>query len=129
MGFITYQHHTHPNVAWFDKQEEWASAPRQLNSTVHIVFPAVINALFLYIMEHSAHHVNPIIPLYRLRGCQAALAAAVRHYVWSPKQCLDTFARCKLYDYENHQWQDFDGVPTSAPSLAGQFELGNGVLT
>jgi hypothetical protein len=26
---------------------------------------------------------------------------------------LDTMRRCKLYDFDNHRWLDFDGKPTT----------------
>ena len=28
---------------------------------------------------------------------------------------IATMRACKLYDYEKHQWLDFDGIPTAPP--------------
>jgi hypothetical protein len=31
---------------------------------------------------------------------------------------MDVVQRCKLYDFANHQWQDFDGKVTAHVALA-----------
>jgi hypothetical protein len=32
---------------------------------------------------------------------------------WTPRSFLDRLRACKLYDYTQRQWLDFDGNPTS----------------
>jgi omega-6 fatty acid desaturase (delta-12 desaturase) len=31
----------------------------------------------------------------------------------TPRAYMDIVRRCKLFDYENHRWTDFDGTPTT----------------
>ncbi len=118
MGFFTYQHHTHPEIPWFDRHEEWSFVRGQLYGTAHVVFPSWLGSLLLNIMEHTAHHVDPLIPLYRLRTSQAMLAECARRHLWTLRGCLSVFSSCKLYDFQQHQWLDFHGMGTSATGLA-----------
>ena len=30
---------------------------------------------------------------------------------------FETLRTCRLFDYENHRWLDWDGTPTTAPLL------------
>jgi omega-6 fatty acid desaturase (delta-12 desaturase) len=73
-------------------------------------------------MEHTAHHVDTQVPLYRLRRAQSLLEQAcagdvpVQRFSWSYfRRCV---AACKLYDYERHAWLDFDGTVTAVVPLA-----------
>ena len=113
IGFVTFHHHTHPLAVWFDKRETWTSAKAQIHGTLHVVPPCYINALLLYILEHPAHHVDPGLPLYRLKGAQAALDSVSMRYRWSLRECAEIFRICRLYDYEKQQWLDYDGKPLS----------------
>jgi omega-6 fatty acid desaturase (delta-12 desaturase) len=78
-------------------------------------------ALLHYIMEHTAHHVDMTIPLYRLKAAQAMLEEkmpgriVVQPFTW--RWYFDTVRRCKLYDYQARCWTDFSGRQTT-PSLA-----------
>ncbi|MBI3880421.1 MAG: fatty acid desaturase [Verrucomicrobia bacterium] len=124
MGFITYQHHTHPAVAWFAREEEWSYWETQIGATVHIRFPRFINLAAHNILEHTAHHACTGIPLYRLNSAQNALERRLvdRFPVvrWTLRGYFDTLRRCKLYDYERHVWLDFKGRPTSPPTVHGR---------
>jgi omega-6 fatty acid desaturase (delta-12 desaturase) len=84
--------------------------------------PVCLNALLHHALEHTAHHVNPSIPCYRLSSAQRALEAryptevplrriTVRRYYEITKQC-------QLYDARRHQWVTFDAV--GAARLAQQ---------
>ena len=119
MGFVIYVQHTHPEVAWFDKREEWQKRLGFITTTVNVVVPKRVGQILHDILEHGAHHVNTGVPLYRVREAQAALKAAVpqlaRVYVLSWKRYWATVRACKLYDYANHQWLDFKGRVTAAP--------------
>ncbi len=121
IGFATYQHHTHPAVAWFAREEEWSFWESQIEDTVHIRFPRFINAAMHNILEHTAHHACVGIPLYRLNEAQNALEERLAGHIqmvdWTPRDYVHTLRCCKLYDYERHQWLDFDGQPTAPPAI------------
>jgi acyl-lipid omega-6 desaturase (Delta-12 desaturase) len=123
MGFVVFVHHTHPDIAWFTKRQEWQRYRAYLTSTVHVRFPFGIDRLMHNIMEHNAHHVNPRIPMYKLRGAQKALqerfAGEFSAYKLDWRGYLDVVRRCKLYDYVNHAWLDYRGQVTSRVTLVG----------
>ncbi len=118
MGLVILLHHTHPKVRWFETKEEWSFYQAQVSGTVHVVFPKWIGLLLCNIMEHTAHHVDPKIPLYRLRDAQRAIEARfgdeviVTHF--RLQDAIEICQRCRLYDYERKQWLDWHGNPTSA---------------
>lgn len=70
-----------------------------------------------HIMDHTAHHVDPRIPMYNLPRQQAALEQAYPESIavanWSFESFYKTLRTCQLYDYENHRWMRFDGTPTT----------------
>jgi acyl-lipid omega-6 desaturase (Delta-12 desaturase) len=124
MGFLIYLHHTHPRVAWFDTRREWSLRAAQLRQAIHVAFPSSVDALLHHIMDHTAHHVDTLVPLQQLPRAQALLEGAypeevpVQPFSWSYfRRCVAT---CKLYDYQRHRWLDFNGhvtaeVPLRAP--------------
>ena len=69
-------------------------------------------------MEHTAHHVDPRVPLYNLSKAQTVLCELYGQDLlkmdFSLFNFLSTMKKCKLYDYENHLWLDFEGPPTSS---------------
>ncbi len=119
MGFVIYVQHTHPEVAWFDKRDEWQKRLGFITTTVNVVVPKRMGEILHDILEHGAHHVNTGVPLYRLRAAQTALKNAVpqlaRVYVLTWKRYCATVRTCKIYDYANHRWMDFKGHVTAAP--------------
>lgn len=119
MGWVIYVQHTHPEVAWFDRREEWQAKFGFITTTVNVVVPKSLGRVLHDILEHGAHHVNTGVPLYRLRAAQAALKNAVpqlaRVYVLNWKRYWSTVRACKLYDYANHRWLDFKGRVTASP--------------
>jgi omega-6 fatty acid desaturase (delta-12 desaturase) len=116
IGFVVYVHHTHIRVSWHDDKALWAKAQPFVSTTVHLTFPLRMGALMHHIMEHTAHHVDMSIPLYRLRQAQAKLEALlpgriiVQPFSWS--WYFKTAQLCKLYDFKRHCWTDFSGNPT-----------------
>ena len=44
MGFVIYVQHTHPEVAWFDKREEWQKRLGFITTTVNVVVPKRMGA-------------------------------------------------------------------------------------
>ncbi|MGC1274651.1 MAG: fatty acid desaturase [Planctomycetaceae bacterium] len=117
MAFSTFQHHTHPNVPWYDDEEEWSFFKGQVRSGVHVRLPRTVEVLLHNIMDHTAHHVDQKIPLYNLPGQQRRLEAAYPDDVtispWEFFAFGRTLMKCQLYDYENHRWLKFDGTPTT----------------
>jgi acyl-lipid omega-6 desaturase (Delta-12 desaturase) len=121
MAFVTIQHHTHSRVAWFDSKEEWSFFSGQVEGTVHVRLPRWLEIFYHNILEHTAHHVDPGIPLYNLAQPQRALELAYPGSViiqpTSLGQLSRTLRACKLYDYRRHCWLDFNGRPTGDPIL------------
>jgi omega-6 fatty acid desaturase (delta-12 desaturase) len=121
MGFVIYVQHTHPEVAWFRSKREWRWFQAQVRSTPHVLLPGGVSTLLHNIMEHTAHHLDTRVPLRHLKAAQHALESAfhdeLRVYHWSWRQFTDVRRRCKLYDYHQHCWLDFDGRATTPPIL------------
>ena len=118
IGFVVYVHHTHPGVAWYEDKKAWAAAQPFVSTTVHLTFRSAMGRVLHNIMEHTAHHVDMSVPLYRLRAAQALLERELRgHIVVQPFSWhwyADTARRCKLYDFALGRWTDFAGRPTSS---------------
>jgi len=118
IGFVVYVHHTHTGVAWYDDKKSWAAAQPFVSTTVHLTFRSIMGRVLHNIMEHTAHHVDMSVPLYRLREAQALLEDKLKgHIVIQPfswRWYVETTRRCKLYDFESHRWTDFSGHPTTA---------------
>jgi omega-6 fatty acid desaturase (delta-12 desaturase) len=121
MGSVIYFHHTHPDLAWYDDPDEWEAARNDASTTVLITLPFRTGAVLHHIMEHPAHHLDVRIPLYRLEAAQRHLDAQPTHILrqrLTLQHMRNCTRRCKLYDYEAHQWTDFAGRGTSEPHLA-----------
>ena len=116
LGFVTYLQHTHPSIPWFRDLEQWNFFTGQVLGTTHTEFRHGIDRLIYNIMEHTAHHVDPRIPLYHLAEAQKKIDAKhspVRHHF-----TFRTFryiqSVCQLYDFQQHCWLSFAGAPTSS---------------
>jgi omega-6 fatty acid desaturase (delta-12 desaturase) len=117
IGFVVYVHHTHVGVAWYEDKRTWAAAQPFVSTTVHLTFRSMMGRWLHHIMEHTAHHVDMSVPLYRLKQAQTLLEGklpgriVVQPFSW--RWYADTARRCKLYDFEARCWTDFSGRPTS----------------
>lgn len=117
IGFVVYVHHTHTAVSWHDERTAWSRASPFVSTTVHLTFPLSIGAVLHHIMEHTAHHVDMSIPLYRLKNAQSLLEErlpgriVVQPFSW--RWYFETARDCKLYDFARHCWTDYAGRPTS----------------
>ena len=122
IGFVVYVHHTHTRVAWHEDKRSWAAAQPFVSTTVHLTFRSRLGAALHHIMEHTAHHVDMSVPLYRLKAAQRLLEERLRgHIVIQPfswRWYADTARRCKLYDFQQQCWTDFGGKRTSEPLAA-----------
>jgi omega-6 fatty acid desaturase (delta-12 desaturase) len=120
MAFAIFQHHNHPRAVWYAVREEWDFFAGQVESTVHAQMPRWLEWISAFIMQHTAHHVNRRIPLYRLSESQRHLERAYTDQIiiepWSFNALGKTLERCKLYDYENHRWLNFEGRQTIGPN-------------
>jgi omega-6 fatty acid desaturase (delta-12 desaturase) len=119
IGFVVYVHHTHVRVSWHDDRGAWSKAQPFVSTTVHLTFPLSIGALMHHIMEHTAHHLDMSVPLYKLKQAQAKLEELlpgriiVQPFSW--KWYFQTAHACKLYCFEKACWTDYAGNPTSTP--------------
>ena len=121
MGAIVLVHHTHPSVPWYGDVADWSYYAGQVQSTVHIELPRPVELVLHNIMEHTAHHADPRVPLYNLEKAQRNLEDAYgEHIVVVPFTAAGFFhvmRTCRLFDYEQHRWLDWDGTPTTGPLL------------
>jgi omega-6 fatty acid desaturase (delta-12 desaturase) len=117
IGFVVYAHHTHTAVTWYENKTEWTQAQPYVTTTVHLIFRFKIGALMHHIMEHTAHHLDAGIPLYRLKDAQKFLEThlpgriVIQNFSWA--WYFKTAHLCKLYDFKAKRWLDFHGNPTS----------------
>ena len=122
IGFVVYVHHTHLGVAWYEDKPAWSKAHPFVSTTVHLTFRSPMGSVLHHIMEHTAHHVDMSVPLYRLKRAQKLLEGklpgriVVQPFSW--RWYADTARRCKLYDYQARCWTDYAGRPTSTPIAA-----------
>jgi omega-6 fatty acid desaturase (delta-12 desaturase) len=118
LSCVTYIQHTHPDVRWFDDPEEWSFFASQVQGTVRVALPGVAGTvLFHNVLEHTAHHVDQSIPIYRLAAAQRTLDETfpgnVVQYPFTFRHLHRITATCQLYDYRAHRWLDFSGRPTT----------------
>ena len=117
IGFVVYVHHTHRDIAWYADKAAWSAASPFVSTTVHLTFRSAISQVLHHILEHTAHHVDMSVPLYRLRKAQALLERKLAgHIVVQPfswRWYAATARDCKLYDFTAGAWTDFSGRRTS----------------
>jgi omega-6 fatty acid desaturase (delta-12 desaturase) len=121
IGFVVYLHHTNPGIAWFKNRQEWQRKRAYLTATARVRFPFGIDRLMHNIMEHNAHHLNPGIPMFRLRAAQRVLQdrfPGLCDYRLNWRTYMDAVRRCKLYDFTEHAWLDFRGQVTARVEFA-----------
>ena len=101
---------------------DWARAQPFISTTVHLTFPLRFGAVLHHIMEHTAHHLDMSIPLYRLRSAQKMLEdllpqrIVIQRFSW--RWYFETARRCKLYDFTRRCWTAYSGTATSEPAPA-----------
>jgi omega-6 fatty acid desaturase (delta-12 desaturase) len=121
IGFVVYVHHTHVDVSWHEERTGWSKASPFVSTTVHLTFPFNIGALMHHIMEHTAHHLDMSIPLYKLKQAQSKLEELlperiiVQPFSWS--WYVQTARDCKLYDFKTDSWMTYDGKVTSPRAM------------
>ena len=117
-GFTVFIHHTHPDVPWIENEQKTQRLTASTTST-RWLFPSWFTFLTHNVFDHSVHHWNPRVPCYNATRASERLQELCGGQLitvhFSFKYLNEVLRRCKLYDYENHRWLDFDGVPTSTP--------------
>ncbi|HJW41907.1 MAG TPA: fatty acid desaturase [Rhizomicrobium sp.] len=120
ISFVTVIQHTGPRVKWSMPTGRPSTPAQKLHGTVRIRFPEMFDVLFHRLMQHSAHHLNPIIPMYSLKAAQRSLEESHGEEVisvrWTPAYHMQLVRSCKLYDTERDCWCDFDFQPTTPPA-------------
>lgn len=111
--------HTHRNVPWFKGTLDRRGDAAAEYCSTNLTLPPVLSKLVHHVFAHSVHHAHPGVPCYHVPEAQACLDAmlgdrAVREPM-TVRGLIDTLNTCKLYDFEKHQWLDFDGNPTTKP--------------
>ncbi len=121
MGLTVFLQHTHPEVKWFRTEEESHSDSNLGEAMVVVSTPRWYDIISHNTMHHPAHHVNPMIPWYRLRVAQARLSDVMGNSLirerLGPKLVFDLTRRCQLYDYDTRGWLNFAGRPTAQPTM------------
>ncbi len=119
MSASIYLQHTHPDIIWFDKEEDWSFYGAQIRGTTYIILPRLLQKvlpIYQDVMAHTAHHAFMSVPIYNVAEAQAALLKCygddVIQYKLSLRRYLEIVRRCKLMDTERKCWVDFAGRPT-----------------
>jgi acyl-lipid omega-6 desaturase (Delta-12 desaturase) len=119
MAFVTWPQHTQPQLRWYDRREEWTAWRGHVAGTAHVRWPGPLAWAFLQIFTHTAHHLDRRVPLYALARHQALIEfvapAAVVRTSASWALWRDLFRTCRLYDYREHAWLDWDGRVLARP--------------
>ena len=114
IAFFVYLHHTHPNIPYFKTRDEWSFAVGGLRCSTVIRMSQLYEILTHNIMIHIPHHVDFRVPFYNLKAAYADLHAEynehITEYKFSWRQVWHIFTNCKLFDYENKTWHNFDCV-------------------
>ncbi|SMP75010.1 fatty acid desaturase family protein [Noviherbaspirillum suwonense] len=115
-GASLYLMHNNRRIPWFREGQDRTGFPPERCST-HLVLPKLVSKLVNNVYSHAAHHAHPGIPCYHLYEAQLHLNRLVGNRAvveqMSLRNIIATMRACKLYDYERHQWLDFDGKPTT----------------
>lgn len=119
-GASLYLMHNNRRIPWFKIGEDRSNFPPERCST-NLMLPRLVSKLVNNVYSHSAHHAHAGIPCYNLYDAQLHLNSLIGDKLviepMSLKGLIATMNACKLYDYDNHQWLDFDGKPT-APRIS-----------
>jgi omega-6 fatty acid desaturase (delta-12 desaturase) len=117
IGFVVFFNHTHPSIVWYDGRDGWSPFVASVHATMRLSFPRWTRLFASQIMNHPAHHVDPRIPLARLRAAEERLEQLVPGQIvtqeWSVAELCRILRVCRLYDFESRRWTDYDGTPTS----------------
>jgi len=121
IGYGALLNHTHPAVPWFARRDEWSYYIGQIHCTVHMGVPRWMIFFITDVGRHGAHHVEPRIPIWGLKQAEQRVVADAGSEIvlerWTLAKHRVILRRCRLYDYDQHRWLDYDGRPTTLPLL------------
>ena len=129
-GGALYLMHTHPAIPWFEGGQGRAGGAAVQYCATDLSMPAAVSKLVHHVFSHSVHHAHPGVPCYLVPQAQRRLnellgARAVSEPL-SWRRVVATLKTCKLYDFERHQWLDFQGRPTTPPLTPGSVDTQRG---
>ncbi|MBY0379319.1 MAG: fatty acid desaturase [Burkholderiales bacterium] len=114
ISLVVYLHHTHPDIPFFDERNEWNFTIGALYCTTVIRTNWLIEKITHDILIHTPHHVDVRIPFYRLKPAFIGIKTHYSQYLHEYKLDIATlkniFKTCKLYDYKNHIWYNFNQI-------------------
>ena len=116
VGVVEFAQHTHPDVGWFRRVADKPQFAESELVSVHLRTPAILGFLIHNALDHPVHHVHARVPCYRLRQAQEDLNTLLGNravidtcsFSWFVK----TMRICKVFDFANQRWLDFDGKTT-----------------
>jgi acyl-lipid omega-6 desaturase (Delta-12 desaturase) len=124
-GFALFVQHTDPRIPWFNGAVDRNAEGRTELLSVHLVVPRLMGWFYHDVFSHPVHHLHPKIPCYHAFQAQTLLDARLGPAAVVSRLglhwFLDTTRRCKLYDWDNHQWLAFDGTPTAERQRVARF--------
>jgi len=116
ISFLTIAQHTGPATHWIMPTGRPSTYEEKVRGTVHVGFPEPLDWFLHRVWQHVAHHVNPIVPLYALKGAEVEVIAESKVKVvverWTPLYHWRLTRDCKLYDPVEDRWCDFHFQPT-----------------
>ena len=123
ISFVTIVQHTGPNARWTMPTGRPSTHRQKMRGTVHVGFPEPLDWFFHRVMQHLVHHVNPMVPLYLLKGGEKTVIAREADVPvierWTPFYHWRIVRDCKLYDPTRDGWCDFHFMPTGARTPPG----------
>jgi omega-6 fatty acid desaturase (delta-12 desaturase) len=108
----TLMHHTSEEIP-FLKSGDWNVNASKLLMTTDYKYPKWLHFLTHNITIHTAHHVAPKVPFYRLFDAQKSIKQAypgmLREKPFAWKDLYVAVTRCHLYDYDSGFYEPFAG--------------------
>ena len=111
-GWLFFIQHQFEETTW-EKAEGWDFQVAALLGSSYYALPRILNWFTGNIGLHHIHHLNSMIPNYRLQDCLAAspeLKSINRLTLSDSLRC----ARLKLWDEDQHRLVRFDELPARA---------------
>jgi omega-6 fatty acid desaturase (delta-12 desaturase) len=114
ISFVTIVQHTGPRVRWLMPTGRFSTHQQKLDGTVHVALPEVFDWFFHRVMQHLAHHANPVIPMYALKQAEkevmATATAPLAVETWTPLYHWRLARDCKLYDPKLQRWCGYGDI-------------------
>lgn len=114
IAFFVYLHHTHPEIPYFKTRDQWSFAVGGISCCTVIRMSKLSEIMTHNIMIHVPHHVDFRVPFYHLKGAYGDLKSDYEKYIteykFSWNKVFKIFGKCKLFDYEQQIWYNFDDI-------------------